>query len=35
VVENSGHFKEAREIGYKHGEELLKKAGSDYKTQGN
>ena len=35
VVENSGHFKEAREIGYKAGEELLKKAGSDYKTQGN
>jgi len=35
VVENSGHFKEAREIGYKVGEELLKKAGSDYKTQGN
>ena len=26
---------EAREIGYKVGEELLKKAGSDYKTQGN
>ena len=35
VVENSGHFKEAKEIGYKVGEELLKKAGSDYKTQGN
>ena len=35
VVENSGHFKEARAIGYKAGEELLKKAGSDYKTQGN
>jgi len=35
VVENSGHFKEAREIGYKAGEELLKKAGSDFKIQGN
>ena len=35
VVENSGHFKEAREIGYKVGKELLKKAGSDFKIQGN
>ena len=35
VVENSGSFKEAREIGYKVGEELLKKAGSDFKVQGN
>ena len=35
VVENSGSFKEAREIGYKAGEELLKKAGSDFKAQGN
>jgi len=35
VVENSGHFKEAREIGYKVGEELLKKAGSEFKVQGN
>ena len=35
VVENSGHFKEAKEIGYKVGEELLKKAGSDFKVQGN
>ena len=35
VVENSGNFKEAREIGYKAGEELLKKAGSDFKAQGN
>ena len=34
VVENSGSFKEAREIGYKVGEELLKKAGSDFKVQG-
>jgi len=31
----SGHFREAREIGYKVGEELLKKAGSDFTTQGN
>ena len=35
VVENSGNFKEAKEIGYKVGEELLKKAGSDFKVQGN
>ena len=35
IAENSGSFKEAREIGYKVGEELLKKAGSDFKTQGN
>ncbi len=35
VVENSGHFQEAREIGYKTGKELLKKAGSDYEIQGN
>ena len=35
VVENSGNFKEAKEIGYKVGEELLKKAGSDFKAQGN
>ena len=35
VVENSGHFKEAREIGYKVGEELLKKAGPEFKVQGN
>jgi len=35
VAENSGSFKEAREIGYKVGEELLKKAGSDFKVQGN
>ena len=35
VVESSGHFKEAKEIGYKVGKELLKKAGSDFKIQGN
>jgi len=35
VVENSGNFNEAKDIGYKVGEELLKKAGSDYKVQGN
>ena len=35
VVENSGNFNEAREIGYKVGNELLKKAGSDFKIQGN
>ena len=32
---SSGHFKEAQEIGYKAGKELLKKAGSDFKVQGN
>jgi len=35
VAENSGSFKEAREIGYKGGEELLKKAGPEFKVQGN
>ena len=35
VVENSGNIKEARDIGYKAGEELLKKAGPDFKVQGN
>ena len=35
VAENSGNFKEAKEIGYKVGEELLKKAGTDFKVQGN
>jgi len=35
VAENSGSFKEARAIGYKVGKELLKKAGSDFKVQGN
>ena len=29
----SGHFKEAKEIGYKVGKELLKKAGSDFTTR--
>ena len=33
--QSSGNFREAREIGYKVGEELLKKAGSDFKTQGS
>ena len=33
--QSSGHFKEAKEIGYKVGKELLKKAGSDFMTQGN
>ena len=28
-------LKEAKEIGYKVGKELLKKAGSNFKTQGN
>ena len=32
---SSGNFREAKEIGYKVGEELLKKAGSDFITQGN
>ena len=33
--QSSGHFKEAKEIGYKVGKELLKKAGSDFTPQGN
>ena len=33
--QSSGHFKEAKEIGYKVGKELLKKAGQDFITQGN
>ena len=33
--QSSGHFKEAKEIGYKVGEELLKKAGLDFTSQGN
>ena len=33
--QSSGHFKEAKEIGYKVGQELLKKAGPDFTTQGN
>ena len=32
---SSGHFKDAKEIGYKVGKELLKKAGPDFITQGN
>ena len=35
AFQSSGHFKEAQEIGYKVGKELLKKAGSDFITQGN
>ena len=33
--QSSGHFREAKEIGYKVGKELLKKAGPDFITQGN
>ena len=33
--ESSGHFKEAKEIGYKVGKELLKKAGPNFTVQGN
>jgi len=33
--QSSGNFKEAKEIGYKVGKELLKKAGSDFTKQGN
>jgi len=33
--QSSGNFKEAQEIGYKAGKELLKKAGPDFTTQGN
>ena len=32
---SSGHFRDAKEIGYNVGQELLKKAGPDFKTQGN
>ena len=32
--QSSGHFREAKEIGYKVGKELLKKAGPDFTTQG-
>jgi porphobilinogen deaminase len=35
VVECSGNFRDAKEIGYKAGKELLKKAGPDFKVQGN
>ena len=34
-VESSGYFKEANEIGYESGKELLKKAGSNFKIKGN
>ena len=33
--QNLGHFREAREIGYKVGKELLKKAGPNFTTQGS
>ena len=33
--QSSGHFRKAKEIGYKVGQELLKKAGPNFKTQGN
>ena len=33
--ESSGHFKDAKEIGYKVGKELLKKAGPNFTVQGN
>ena len=35
IAENSGNFSKAKEIGYRVGEDLLKKAGSDFKVQGN
>ena len=35
VAESSGSFKEAKQLGYKVGKELLKKAGPDFKVQGN
>jgi len=34
-AQTSGHYREAKEIGYKVGKELLKKAGTDFTTQGN
>ena len=33
--QSSGHFREAKEIGYKVGKELLKKAGPNFSVQGN
>ncbi len=33
--QSSGHFSKAKEIGYKVGKELLKKAGPNFTTQGN
>jgi hydroxymethylbilane synthase len=35
VSKSSGSFNEAKEIGYKVGKELLKKAGSDFTVEGN
>ena len=35
VAESFGSFKDAKKIGYDVGKELLKKAGSDFKIQGN
>jgi len=35
AFQSSGNFREAKEIGYKVGKELLKKAGRDFTTQGN
>jgi|TARA_B110000438_G_scaffold238122_1_gene235788 hydroxymethylbilane synthase len=35
LSQSSGSFREAKEIGYKVGEELLKKAGPDFTKQGN
>ena len=35
VAENSGSFKKAKEIGYEVGKELLKKAGPNFKVEGN
>jgi hydroxymethylbilane synthase len=32
--QSSGHFKDSKEIGYKVGKELIKKAGSNFTTQG-
>ena len=34
-AKSSGHFKDAKKIGYKVGKELLKKAGTDFTKQGN
>jgi len=34
-AQRSGHFKKAKEIGYKVGKELLKKAGSNFTAKGN
>ena len=35
AFQSKGHFKDAKEIGYKAGNELLKKAGTNFTTQGN